>query len=384
VSCGYKCEIGSQNYQDRIYINNGKGTFQQGIGIVPEEFENGSNVLSMDINGDQQMDLFVGGGASPGRYPYADQSKIFINRNGQLMDETKEWFKTISPSFGIVKDAISMDVNKDGKNDLIICGEWMPITILINDGKQLTDQTKEYGLDRSQGWWQSLSAGDLDGDGDEDLVVGNLGLNSKFKASETEPVEVYAADFDGSKTMDAILCSYIMGESYPVVSRDRMLEQMTSLRKKFLRYATYGRAKISDLFSKEILDKSYHLKSNIMSSIILWNNNNSFSIQILPQDVQKSMVKGSCIYDLNHDAKMDIISCGNFYDTDIDVGIYDASIGNVLLNDGNKVFTSLNIVQSGFYVPGNVRAIKKINLGKKQGFAVVENNGYVKLFSLNN
>ena len=175
-----------------------------------------------------------------------------------------------------------------------------------------------------------------------------------------------------------------MGESYPVVSRDRMLEQMTSLRKKFLRYAIYGRAKISDIFSKEILDKSYHLKSNMMSSIILWNNSNSFSIQILPQEMQKSMVKGSCIYDLNHDAKMDIISCGNFYDTDIDVGIYDASIGNVLLNDGNKTFTSLNIAQSGFYVPGNVRTIKKINLGKKQGFVVVENNGYVKLFSLNN
>lgn len=384
VSGGYQWDIGSKNYQDRIYINNGKGTFQQGIGIVPEEFENGSNVLSIDINGDQQMDLFVGGGASPGRYPYADQSKIFINRNGQLMDETKEWLKTISSSFGIVKDAISMDVNKDGKNDLIICGEWMPITILINDGKQLADQTKEYGLDRSQGWWQSISAGDLDGDGDEDLVVGNLGLNSKFKASEQEPVEVYAADFDGSKTMDAILCSYIMGESYPVVSRDRMLEQMTSLRKKFLRYAIYGRAKISDIFSKEILDKSYHLKSNMMSSIILWNNSNSFSIQILPQEMQKSMVKGSCIYDLNHDAKMDIISCGNFYDTDIDVGIYDASIGNVLLNDGNKAFTSLNIAQSGFYVPGNVRTIKKINFGKKQGFVVVENNGYVKLFSLNN
>ncbi len=384
ASGGYLWEKGNKMYQDRLYVNDGKGNFSKSSGLIPQENQNGSIAIPLDVNGDGKQDLFIGGGVTPAAYPYAEESFLLINKDGKYINETKSWFNE-NTSLGIVKDAVAKDFNNDGKLDLILCGEWMPISIWINTGTRFENKTKEFNLTGTEGWWQSVLLEDLDGDGDLDVVAGNLGQNSKFKASATEPVEVFAADFDNSKTMDAILSTYVMGTSYPVVSRDRLLEQMTSLRKKYLRYASYGITPMNKIVDEDKLQKSYHLKAFEMSSCIFWNESNKFTKQILPAEVQVSMVKGILIQDIDMDGKKDILTCGNFYDTDIDFGRYDASIGCLLLQkqkDSKPDFQAVSVLKSGFYVPGNARRIKFLEVGDSKCIIATENNAMPKLFKI--
>lgn len=210
VSGGHLWDKGNKMYQDRLYLNDGKGNFSKSDGLIPQEFQNDLIVIAFDANGDGKQDLFVGGSVSPAAYPFAEQSFLLINKGGSFTNETKSWFNK-DTLFGIIKDAVTCDLNGDGKLDLVVCGEWMPITVWINTGTGFENKTKEFNLNGTEGWWQSLQVDDLDGDGDLDLVAGNLGRNSKFKATDSEPVEVFAADFDNSKTMDAILSTYVLG-----------------------------------------------------------------------------------------------------------------------------------------------------------------------------
>lgn len=386
VSGGYLWDKGNKMYQDRLYLNDGKGNFSKSDGLIPQEFQNGSNVIVIDANGDGKQDLFVGGGVSPAAYPYAEQSFLLINKGGSFTNETKSWFNK-DTLFGIIKDAVACDLNVDGKMDLIVCGEWMPITVWINTGTGFENRTKDFNLNGTEGWWQSLQVEDLDGDGDLDVVAGNLGLNSKFKASATEPVEVFAADFDNSKTMDAILSTYVFGTSYPVVSRDRLLEQMTSLRKKYLRYAQYGITPMNKIVAEDKLEKAYHLKAYEMSSCIFWNESGKFKKQLMPAETQVSMIKGILIQDIDKDGKKDLLTCGNFYDTDIDFGRYDASIGCLLLQKNQEsvaTFQPVPVSNSGFYVPGNLRRMRFIKVADSKSILVTENNGKTKLLKIRN
>ncbi|OYX91271.1 MAG: RNA-binding protein, partial [Sphingobacteriia bacterium 35-40-5] len=247
-SGGYEFGPDSPWLQDRVYINDGKGNFTKKTTGLPKMLTSTGTVRSSDIDGDGDLDLFVGSRVSPGMYPSTPESKILINDGkGNFTDGTA----AIAPDIkyaGMVSDAIWIDVNQDKVNDLIVVGEWMPIRIFLNQKGKLNDKSAEFIKFGSSGWWNTIYADDMDADGDQDLVIGNLGLNAQFKASEKEPMSIYYKDFDENGSVDPVFCYYIGGVSYPAASRDDLMDQLPSLKNKFLEYHKYANATINDLF----------------------------------------------------------------------------------------------------------------------------------------
>ncbi|MHB1179910.1 MAG: VCBS repeat-containing protein, partial [Daejeonella sp.] len=245
----YVCSGGYANYmqddpslQDRLYLNDGKGNFRKSNTSLPRMYSSKSCVRVTDINGDGHPDVFVGGRVVPGRYPETPQSYLLINDGkGNFKDQVT----TIAPQLqkiGMVTDAAWVDLNGDKKQDLILVGEWMPLTVLIHSNGKLINKTKDYFEKEYSGWWNKLLVDDLDGDGKPDLVMGNQGLNTQCKASDREPAEMYYKDFDDNGSVDPILCLYIQGKSYPYVTRDELLDQLSVMRTRFPDYKSYADA----------------------------------------------------------------------------------------------------------------------------------------------
>ncbi|MEO6289720.1 MAG: VCBS repeat-containing protein, partial [Ginsengibacter sp.] len=238
-------------YQDRLYINDGRGNFTKKENALPQMLSSKGCVKAADIDGDGDIDLFVGGRVVPGKYPTPPESYILINDGkGNFREATSDVCAALQ-HIGMVTDALWLDLNNDKQPDLIVVGEWMPIKIFINQNGKLTDQSPSYIHFASTGWWNRIHADDMDGDGDLDLIIGNWGLNTQFHVNEKEPMTIYYKDFDGNGTIDPVLCYYIDGVSYPYNSRDDLTEQLPGLKKKFLEYAPYAVATIHDMFTSE-------------------------------------------------------------------------------------------------------------------------------------
>ncbi|WP_299337806.1 VCBS repeat-containing protein [uncultured Psychroserpens sp.] len=382
VSGGYAHASGSENYKDRLYLNDGKGQFTKAKSALPDIYESGAVVRAHDINNDGQLDLFVGARVTPGRYPETPKSYLLQNTNGIFTDVTSAWSTGLS-DLGMITDAEFSDMDNDGTKELVLAGEWMPISIFkFIDGK-FTNNSSNYKLDKKIGWWRSLTIGDLNNDGYNDIIAGNLGLNSFFKSSNTEPATLYYSDFDKNGSVDAVLCTYINGVSYPVHNRDRMLDHIVMLKKRFTRYEPYSYATITDIFTPEELKTAKILKANDFHHTVFTNKNGtSFNATSLHKDTQVSVLNDAVILDLDNDGKNDIISGGNFYGTDAEFGRYDASIGSVLINEGNSQFKSLASKKSGLSIGGNVQHIKPFTIGKTNYLLIVRNNEPVSLFEL--
>ncbi len=368
------------NYQDRFYRNSGKGDFEHDANALPELTGSGSCVVANDFDRDGDIDLFVGGRIVPMRYPETPESYLLVNRGDGKFDNQTSKFSSTLGSAGLVTSAIWSDVNNDGWTDLVVVGEWMPITFFINNkGKSFTTLT----LENSTGWWNSISGGDFDNDGDIDYIAGNLGLNSIYKASVEEPVTVYAKDFDSNGSVDPILCRYIQGKEYPVHPREALTGQIASLRGVVQRYAQYGGMGIQDLFSKERLENAIVLKSSMFSSVYIKNNgNNKFEIKPLPTEAQFSPMYGTMITDLDEDGNLDILSVGNSYACEVLSGYYDAGIGNYLRGDGKGNFKAVPVTQSGFFVDGDAKAMAKlISKEGKELLLVTQNRDSLKIFT---
>ena len=368
------------NYQDRFYRNTGKGKFEYDASALPELTSSGSCVVANDFDRDGDIDLFVGGRVVPMRYPETPESYLLVNRGDGKFDNQTLKFSSALADAGLVTSAIWSDVNNDDWTDLVVVGEWMPITFFINNkGKSFTKLT----LENSTGWWNSISGGDFDNDGDIDYIAGNLGLNSIYKASVDEPVTVYAKDFDGNGSVDPILCRYIQGKEYPVHPREALTGQIASLRGVVERYSQYGGMGIQDILSKEKLENSIVLKSTMFSSVYIQNNsNNKFEIKPLPTEAQFAPMFGTLITDLDEDGNLDILSVGNSYACEVLSGYYDAGIGNYLRGDGNGNFKSVPVTQSGFFVDGDAKAMAKLisNEGKEL-LLVTQNRDSLKVFT---
>ncbi|WP_250433756.1 VCBS repeat-containing protein [Hanstruepera flava] len=383
VSGGSEFDSNSSLYQDRLYINNGKGNFKRDHKAIPKISSSGSVVKANDIDGDGQMDLFVGGRVVPGRYPEAPKSYLLKNNNGVYTDVTLEWSKDLQ-KIGMITDAAFNDIDNDGVNELILCGEWMPISVFKFEESIFKNKTHDYGLDSKIGWWNSLTVEDLNNDGYADIIGGNLGLNSFLKASTKEPLELYYKDFDRNGSLDAILCSYIDGVSYPVDGRDRLLNQMVMLKKRFTRYDPYARATVNDIFTSEELKDVKVLKANHLSHTLYTNEKGKgFMAKELPRNVQTSVLQSCSALDINNDGNMDVVSGGNFYETDAEFGRYDASIGDVILNKGDNNLEVVPAYKSGFKIPGHVCQILPINIGDKSHLLIARNNDKFSLFKIN-
>ncbi len=353
-SGGFHDYIGSdEGLLDRLYVNEG-GQLKLSSDFPDYKFATGTAEF-VDVNRDGNLDLVVGARLYPGRYPEVPESKILINDgSGKFSMES-----SLLPSdgkIGMVSSSIVLDLNSDGFDDLILAGEFMSLTFLINTGSSLEDQSNQYLDENLSGWWGSLAKGDFDGDGDMDLLAGNFGLNSQFVANESKLLKLYSADFDQNGSIDPILECYIGDKAYPFPSRDELLDQMVSMRSKFTDYASYSVAQMDDLFSSEELDKAQVLSASTLESYYLENTPEGFKATPLPKMLQAFPIYSILPIDVNKDGNLDFIAGGNQNFTRIRIGMIDAGFGMVTLGDGNGNFRVLNPNESGIKIKGDIKS----------------------------
>ncbi|HEY0769796.1 MAG TPA: FG-GAP-like repeat-containing protein, partial [Sphingobacteriaceae bacterium] len=285
VSGGQEFSGNDERLMPRLYKNDGRGNFSKAKNALPNIFVNASCVKASDIDNDGDQDLFIGGRVVSGRYGIDPMSYILVNDGrGVFTDHTKEWLPGSKGELGMVSDAAWIDLNVDGKSDLILVGEWMPATIFIQDStKRLVEKTGDYGLGGTSGWWNCLTVEDFDKDGDQDFVAGNYGLNSRLRASPQEPVEIYIGDIDGNGSLDQIMTRFNQGKKYPFISRDQLVKQVPSFKKKFLKYQSFANVSIDDILSKEQQRGFVTKKAEFLASAYFENTGSGgFEIHPLP------------------------------------------------------------------------------------------------------
>ncbi|GAA4432751.1 VCBS repeat-containing protein [Pontibacter saemangeumensis] len=364
---------GSESYRHRLYKNDGSGNFRPDPRAIPRLVSGGSCVVAADFDADGDLDLFVGGRNSPRQYPLPGQSSILLNKNGVFTDATEAVSKELR-KIGMVTSALWTDFDLDGQVDLVVAGEWMPVSFFKNDNGKLANVTATVGLEHTNGWWNSIASGDFDNDGDTDYIAGNLGLNTRFKASKKEPVCIYAKDFDGNGVIDPVIGRYIGGESYPVATRDALTDQIVSMRRRFTSYAAYAEVKLDELFSKEELEGAFIGKSYLFSSSYIENlGNGKFAMKALPARAQFSPVFGMSVADVNGDRNLDVVLVGNSDASETGMGHYDASYGTVLLGNGKGGFVTS--MSTGFVAGGDTKSLARLITAEGSPLLLVGVNG---------
>jgi enediyne biosynthesis protein E4 len=347
--------------QDRFYLNDGKGNFTKIADALPPMRTSKSCVRVMDLNNDGFPDLFVGGRVVPGRYPETPASYLLINDGkGTFADQTAQ----LAPSLqriGMVSDAAWVDLNGDNQPELILVGEWMPVTVMGRVNQQFVDQTSAYFDKSYRGWWNKLLVGDFNVDGKVDLVIGNQGLNMQCRASEQEPAELYYKDFDDNGSMDPILCLYIQGKRYPYVFRDELLDQISVMRVRFPDYKGYAEATMENIFTKEELEGAGRLEANYLKTAYFERKaNGKFEEKSLPTEVQSAPVYALTALDYDDDGHQDLFLAGNINHARLRFGKSDANYGQLLKGDGKGHFTAVPQWQSGFGLKGDVRSVLQV------------------------
>lgn len=361
--------------RDRLYINDGHGNFHRDMTALPPFFENGSCVIPGDFNGDGHIDLFVGSRVVSRNYGLTPRSHLLENDGtGHFRDVTLEKAPGLS-DVGMVTSAAWVDDGDDGKLDLIVVGEWMPIRVFRQEKGRFVDRTIEAGLGGTNGWWNSVSAVDLRGNGRKDLVLGNLGLNSYIRASPKEPARLYVSDFAHNGSLQQILTFYKNGVSYPLAGRDELIGQIPSLRSKYPSYADFGASRVTDIFSPTDLRQAKVLEADTFaSSVALNNGNGTFSLHPLPVEAQFAPVYASIADDFDGDGRPDLLLAGNFFGVPPVIGRYDASYGLLLHGKGDGSFDSVDMQASNLVIEGQVRHMKTLRAANGTRLIVVARN----------
>jgi hypothetical protein len=392
VSGGAEFLPGNTLYQDRLYKNDGKGNFTAATAALPVEGFNGSSVTALDYDDDGDMDLFVGGHVVPGRFPKADRSMLLQNNKGVFTDVTNQVAKTLLNA-GIINQALWADVDGDGKNELSVSGEWMPLEIYsYQNGQFVKKQNSVHiilpsnkdtliSMDALTGWWYNMKAEDLDKDGRMDFVLGNRGLNSLIKGNINEPCTIYAKDFDNNGSYDAVLGYYNQGKCYPLFSRDQLIDQVPSMRKKFVRYKDYSGKTLDDIFTANEKKDMEVFKTNFFASGVLMNEGNStFRFIPFPDKAQFSTINDMVIDDIDNDGTKDILVCGNSDDPSVIVGVYDATSALLLKGMGKGNFVAVSPVENGLTVRGESRKMVYLKDKGKTTLIFLKNNAAVQVF----
>ena len=361
--------------QDRLYLNDGHGQFRKAEGSLPTDGVSGSRVVAEDYDGDGDMDLFVGGRVVPWRYGASPPSVLLRNDGrGHFTDVAPQLARELA-SVGMVTDAVWRDVDGDGRKDLVVVGEWMPITIFGNaGGGRLTPMTVA-GLEHSAGWWNRIVAGDFTGDGRVDFIVGNAGLNSRCHASATEPVTMYVKDFDKNGYAEQIVSCYNHGVSYPLVLRDDLIKTLPMLKSRYLNYKDYATQTVADMFPKsELADAIFKSAETFATTLVRNDGGGKFTLIPLPREAQLAPVYGILPHDVDGDGVTDLTLGGNLDEVRIDIGAMHSSHGLVLKGDGRGTFSPIPTTKSGFFVPGQTRDIQRVRTRSGVLYVVARNN----------
>lgn len=378
VSGGNEFQIASPFFQDRLYLNDGSGNFQK-VNQLPLINSSGSAVIPHDFDGDGDLDLFVGGRLVPLRYPSAPDSYLLQNERGVFTDVTDE----IAPELrqvGMVTDAVWQDIDQDNIAELIVVGEWMPITIFKKENDTYQNITQKLELDQSRGWWNTITASDFDQDGDTDFLIGNLGLNYKYKASPEKPFHVFADDFDGNGSNDIFLAKHDNNRIVPVRGKECSSQQIPVLNKKFTSYKKFAEADLDQILEGKT-KKALQYEAQTFASIILENDEGRLRIKPLPIEAQFSSVNGIIPADFNQDGTLDLLIAGNKFESEIETTRADGSPGFLFTQEQNQL-TALSPQQSGFFMPYNVKDLCAIKLGStgEIGLLVAINDGPLHLY----
>lgn len=353
----------------RIYINDGKANFTKLENPFGNLFLTASCVIPYDFNGDGYVDLFIGGRSVPWAYGQVPQSYLLLNdKHGKFINVTDAYAKGLA-HVGFVTSALWFDIDKDGDKDLLLSLEWGGIVAFINNHGKFTEKV----LSDKKGWWNFILPCDVNGDGNIDLIAGNLGLNSRLKASLQQPVRLYYNDFDDNGKKEQLLTYYLEGKEIPFANKAELEKQIPILKKKFLYAADFAKASLPELFGEEKLKNSKVLTADYFANAVLINKGNlQFETKALPWQAQLSPMKDAVVINANNDDKPDILIMGNYYDNNIEMGRYDADFGTILLNKGNGLFSCQTL--NGLVVKGQVRHIKEIEIKNHPAYVLARNN----------
>ncbi|MDN5213384.1 VCBS repeat-containing protein [Fulvivirgaceae bacterium BMA12] len=388
VSGGNEYNEGSKYYQSRLYENLGNGNFKRAKGTHELPLVSGSVVRHADFDNDGDQDLFVGGRQKPGMYPHPVSSFLLRNDSEEgsinFTDITSEVIPGLN-NIGMVTDALWTDLDRDQLPDLLICGEWMSLRLFKNRSTRFEDVSANTGLDNFTGWWHSIAATDFDKDGDIDFIAGNNGLNSKYKASEAEPFEIFAGDMDNNGSHDIVLGYYNDGTLFPLRGRECSSGQMPFVKEKFKSYEAFGNATLFDVYGREKLSGALHYQVNTFATTYFENEGNTkFRAQPLDNMAQLSVVNCLLIDDCNKDGYPDIVLAGNRYETEVETPRQDAGYGLFMKGDSLGDLQCVDASKAGLFVDGNIKKGTFINLSDgSKGILFARNNGPLKMIRIN-
>ena len=381
VAGGNEFEPGNSNYKDRLYINNGKGEFTEGSDKLPINARSGSVVKPFDYDQDGDLDLFVGTRLLPHNYPFSEGSFIYENKDGRFEDVTQNIAPELKDA-GMVTDAIWANIDLDDRADIVVVGEWMEPWVLIQNSTGVFERAKneDLGLQNMAGWWFSIEEGDIDNDGDTDLVLGNLGENYKYQATVENPFKIFAKDFNSSGSTDIVLSYPQEGNYYPVRGKQCSSEQIPELNKKFKDYNSFAKADITAVYADMGLSDALEMKASTFSSYVLRNDNGHFDKIRLPSYAQISSINDILIDDFDRNGTQDLLTVGNLYTSEIETTRNDASYGCFITFDKkSETLTALKPSESGLFVRGDAKKVSKINIGGQHCLITVINNGPISI-----
>ena len=383
VSGSNEFDEGDPRYMDRLYLGEGEGRFKDAPrGLLPENYDSGSTVAASDYDGDGDLDLFVGSRSIPGKYPLVPDSRLYQNTDGVFSDVTD----TAAPGLkgaGLVNGAVWSDIDSDGDSDLVLAIEWGPVTIYMNESGKLINHTQESGLESELGLWNAVTAGDIDNDGDMDIVAANLGLNTKYHTDKENPMGLYFADFDDSGTIDLVETEYEHGTEYPIRGRSCSTEAMPFVGEKFETFGEFASASVVDIYTDDSLFKAGHNYANNLESSVFLNDGNGVFTQVpLPRLAQSSPGYGVVLSDFNTDGYLDIYMNQNFFGPQPETGFFDGGLGIVLLNNKEGSFKPLWPRESGIIVPEDATAasVTDFDMDGRADLLIATNNDYVKAY----
>lgn len=382
VSGGNESKKNNHHLKDRLYLNNGKGIFTSSTDALPKIYANGSCVRPIDYDGDNDIDLFVGSRSITGIFGLSPDSYLLENDGkGNFRNVTSKKAKELI-ELGMITDAQWVDVNADNKPDLVVVGEYMAPEIFINENGKFK-KSSDNGLNNLFGWWFSITPTDVNNDGKIDFVLGNMGENTNYKATIASPMKLYINDFDDNGTIEQICTHFIEGKDKPIHLKNELTKQITRLKKENLKFNDYAKRGIVNLFSEELLKNCQIKKLNYQKSCVAINKgDNTFEIIELPQKIQLSSVQSVICEDINKDGNIDLVLAGNYYHFKPQFARLDASYGEVLLGKGNGHFEVTDSKKTGFFIKGEVRDMKLLDIPDGKLLIAARNNENPKTFLL--